>query len=184
MKATDELKREHEGVKVMLRILGAVASKVEAGSPVPPKDLDSIVEFLSVFVDKCHHAKEEDGLFPALEAAGVPREGGPIGVMLSEHAEGRGFIAKLKGAVAGGRSGQADAPANLAAAARGYIDLLTRHIGKENEVLFPMADLRLTPADDARLLAAFEAIERDRIGAGKHEEFHRMLKRMATAYLA
>jgi len=191
MKSTDELKREHEGVKRMLRVLGAVASKVEAGSPVPHTDLDSITEFLSVFVDKCHHAKEEECLFPALEAAGIPREGGPIGVMLSEHAQGRAFIAKLKGAVAGYKSQKTDAPGpksgpvpgNLASAARGYIDLLTRHIEKENEGLFPMADMRLSPADDARLVAAFEAIERDRIGPGKHEEFHRMIKRLEKDYL-
>jgi hemerythrin-like domain-containing protein len=183
MKSTDELKREHEGVKRMLRVLGAVASKVEAGSPVPHADLDSITEFLSVFVDKCHHAKEEECLFPALEAAGIPREGGPIGVMLSEHAQGRVFIAKLKSAVAGYKSQKTDAPGNMAFAARGYIDLLTRHIEKENEVLFPMADMRLSPADDARLVAAFEVIERDRIGQGKHEEFHRMIKRMEKDYL-
>lgn len=142
-----------------------------------------MVEFLSVFVDTCHHAKEEDGLFPALEAAGVPREGGPIAVCLSEHAAGRGTIAKLKSAAAGCRSGEAAAPADLASAARAYIDHLARHIGKENDVLFPMADVRLGPADDARLPAAFEAIERDRIGPGRHEQFNRLLKRLAKDYL-
>jgi hemerythrin-like domain-containing protein len=35
------------------------------------------MEFLTVFVDKCHHGKEEEFLFPALEAAGIAREGGP-----------------------------------------------------------------------------------------------------------
>jgi hemerythrin-like domain-containing protein len=36
-----------------------------------------MMEFLSVFADTCHHGKEEDFLFPGLEAAGIPNEGGP-----------------------------------------------------------------------------------------------------------
>jgi hemerythrin-like domain-containing protein len=34
--------------------------------------------FLKEFADRCHHGKEEDFLFPALEKAGIKKEGGPI----------------------------------------------------------------------------------------------------------
>lgn len=63
------------------------------------EELEGIMEFLMVFVDKCHHGKEEDFLFPALEAAGVARDGGPIGVMLHEHERGRRHIADMKNAL-------------------------------------------------------------------------------------
>ena len=63
------------------------------------------MDFLSIFVDKCHHGKEEEFLFPALEAKGVKREGGPIGVMLHEHEQGRGLVAMLRNAVADYTSG-------------------------------------------------------------------------------
>lgn len=183
MKATDQLKTEHEGIKLMLRILEAAAQRVEAGKPVPHEDLDSMAEFLSVFADKCHHGKEEDHLFPALEAAGVPRDGGPLGVMLHEHTTGRGFIAGLKEAIAGLKSNRTDAPALLASNARQYIELLTQHIEKENTVLFMIADARLPEEEDARLVEAFEELERERIGPGKHEEFHKLLARLEKTYL-
>ena len=70
MKATDELKKEHEGIKLMLRVLQAVAGKVNLGDRVNPEHIDGILEFLSIFVDKCHHAKEEEFLFPAFGMLG------------------------------------------------------------------------------------------------------------------
>jgi hemerythrin-like domain-containing protein len=183
MKTTEELKKEHQGIKLMLRILRVIAAKVEEGERLPQGDLEAIAEFLSVFADKCHHGKEEEYLFPALEAAGVSREGGPIGVMLSEHTKGRALIAGLKEAIPGLGSGERNAPGRFASVAREYAGLLTQHIEKEDGVLFPMTEARITADQDEELFEAFENLERERIGSGKHEEFHRLLKRLKKAYL-
>lgn len=86
---TEQLKDEHSGIKSMLDILAKVCDRLESGERVDQRHLDKILEFLNVFVDKSHHAKEEDILFPAMERAGIPREGGPIGVMFAEHRLGR-----------------------------------------------------------------------------------------------
>ena len=82
MTPTEQLKEEHGGVKVMLGILGKICDRMESGKPVPVQHLEQILEFLMVFVDICHHGKEEEHLFPALKASGVPVEGGSIGRML------------------------------------------------------------------------------------------------------
>jgi hemerythrin-like domain-containing protein len=74
VKPTEELKKEHEAIKLMIRIMGSVSDRLESGKKVDPKHLDSILEFIKVFADKCHHAKEEDLLFPAMEKAGIPLE--------------------------------------------------------------------------------------------------------------
>ena len=183
MKATDELKKEHEGVRLMLRILEAVSDKF-GGEKNPSSDqLDGIMEFLSIFVDKCHHGKEEEFLFPALEDAGVPREAGPIGVMLTEHAEGRALAAKLREAADRHKSGDGTAVRDFRTTARDYVALLTQHIEKENTVLFAMADARLDAAKDDELFEAFEQLEQERIGPGKHEEFHTLLHRLKHEYL-
>jgi len=183
MKATDELRKEHQGIEIMLRVLQAVTDKFDRGEEVYTEHLDGILEFLSIFVDKCHHGKEEEFLFPALEVAGVPREHGPIGVMLSEHEQGRKLVARLKGAVKGYKSGDS---ANTASARRiinEYVALLTQHIAKENTVLFPMADAKLDSNKDAELFEAFEQLELDRIGVGKHDEFHALLHRLQETFL-
>ncbi|HEU5193093.1 MAG TPA: hemerythrin domain-containing protein [Methylomirabilota bacterium] len=75
----------------------------------------------------------------------MPACGGPIDVMLEEHAEGRALVA----AMAEGRA------AARAATARRYVRLLREHIAKENEILFPLADAVLDDAAQAVLLREF-----------------------------
>jgi len=183
MKATDELKKEHQGIELMLRVLEAVAEKFNRGEKIDTVHLDGILEFLSVFVDKCHHGKEEEFLFPALEAVGVQREGGPIGVMLSEHEQGRKLVKRLKDAVSRFKSGDAAAADGIRRIVNEYDVLLTQHIEKENTVLFPMAESKLDSSLDAALFESFEQLERERIGVGKHDEFHALLELLRGTYL-
>jgi len=184
MKPTAELSHEHQAILRMIGTLGRIADRLDAGVAVDPDDLDRSVEFIRGFADKCHHAKEEDYLFPEMEKAGIPCEGGPIGVMLAEHARGREFAAAMAGAVPGIRSGDRRAAEAFVAEARGYSGLLTQHIFKEDHILFPMGDARLTPDQQASLQAAFADVEQNIIGEGQHEKFHRLLERLEKAYPA
>lgn len=67
--------------------------------------------------------------------------------------------------------------------ARTYIDLLTQHIEKENNILFEMADAHLSGNKQEELLRAFERVERDIIGVAKHEELLEILNDLKRAYL-
>jgi len=183
MKATDELKKEHQGIGLMLRVLEAVSHKFARSEQIRDDHLDGMMEFLSIFVDKCHHGKEEEFLFPALEAAGVPRGGGPIEVMLSEHEQGRKLVARLKDAVTNSQSGDHKIAASAHLIVNEYVALMTQHIAKENTVLFPMADAKLDLNKDTELLGAFERLERERIGTGKHDEFHALLDQLQDTFL-
>jgi hypothetical protein len=89
MKATEDLKKEHKGVTLMLRILEKICVSYEADKTIDKDHMEKILEFLTVFVDTCHHGKEEEFLFPALVSVGIPKEGGPIEVMRAEHDQGR-----------------------------------------------------------------------------------------------
>ena len=183
MKPTEDLKKEHEAIKIMLRILGEVSKRLDAGEKVNAEHLDSILEFIQVFADKCHHGKEEGLLFPAMEKAGIPRERGPIGVMLNEHKEGRDFVKGMKEAVAKYKKGERTAGGQIAENARNYAGLLSKHIEKEDKILYPMADGRLSAAARMDLEKGFEKIEKDVIGPGRHEEFHGLLHRLKDEYL-
>ncbi len=183
MKATEELMKEHRGIELMLRVLEVISLRAEAEEPLEHEDLDGIVDFLTIFADKCHHGKEEDLLFPAMEAAGIPREGGPIGVMLAEHAACRSIVKRLTAAVEEYKAHHGDASARIASAARDYVKLLTQHIRKEERVLYPIAEGKLSTEKDAELVEAFEKLEHERIGSGKHEEFHSLLHHLERAYL-
>jgi len=183
MKATQQLRDEHEGIKLMLRILGEICRRVESNEPVNFQHLQGILEFLRMFVDRCHHGKEEEILFPALESVGIPKEGGPIGQMLAEHEQGRQLVREIGQSLptTGRKEGWA-AASWFCESSRKYIELLTQHIQKENEVLFVMADMRLSEMQQEKLFDEFEKLEEEKIGLGKHEEFHRLLDELARIY--
>lgn len=183
MYATQELRDEHEGIKVALAVLDRLANDIEAGQWVHLDDLEQIVDFLKTFADRCHHGKEEDLLFPSLEKAGVPKEGGPIGVMLADHTQGREYIRAMSDALPGMREGKAESGQAFASAAHGYVRLLSSHIEKENQVLFVMAEQVLPPQEHDRLAKEFECVERERIGPGVHERYHALLDRWQKEYL-
>jgi hemerythrin-like domain-containing protein len=184
MQPIKDLRTEHEAVTTTLKILDRICKEVEkTGEISSPDHLEQLIEFFRTFVDKCHHGKEEALLFPALEAVGVSREGGPIGVMLKEHQQGRDLVGKMKAALARYSEGQREAVPELIQHARAYIVLLNQHIDKENNVLFPMAERHLSSQKQAELGEGFEAIETQKIGAGKHEAFHRMIASLQNQYL-
>lgn len=183
MKATSELKKEHDGIEIMLQVLKTVADKFKHRQQVKSEDLDGILDFLSIFVDKCHHGKEEVYFFPALEVAGMSREDDPIGLLLSEHKQGRKLVMRLKDVITEYKSGKKSNAEDAHLIINEYVALLTQHIDKENAILFPMADAKLDSNKDNEILEAFEQLERERIGFGKHDEFHALLEQLQGKYL-
>lgn len=182
MKPTEQLKEEHEEIGLMLRVLTEISRRLKAAEKVDPRDIEQAVEFIKVFADKCHHGKEEDVLFPEMEKTGISRRAGPIGVMLSEHNAGRDFVRGMSEAAGAYGAGDTAAAGKFADNALGYAGLLARHIYKENNVLYPMADARI-PADvQDRMLDRFKEIELA-IGEGAHERLHEGLHRLAAGYL-
>jgi hemerythrin-like domain-containing protein len=107
----------------------------------------------------------------------------PIGFMLSDHEQGQKRVIKLKNALIRYTSGDKTAAATVQIVVDEYVALLTQHIEKENHVLFAMADTKLDSIKDNELLEAFEQLERERIGPGKHEEFNALLHQLSDTHL-
>jgi hemerythrin-like domain-containing protein len=183
MKATEHLIREHESVLKMIEIMQAIAGKMEDGENVDPGDLERILDFLRIFVDKCHHGKEENLLFEKLVEIGFSKEAGPVGVMLNEHVQGRAYITGFAEGINKYASGDKSGITAITRNIHGYADLLASHIHKENNILYKMADMHLSEHDQDILLSRFEQLEKEVIGPGKHEEFHKLLQRLSQQYL-
>ncbi len=175
MQATQVLRDEHEGILAMLSVVEAGAYRVRDGKSVPANLFSDAAGFFRNFADKCHHNKEEVELFPALVGHGIPQEGGPVGVMLVEHEQGRAFVRALSAAAERYASGDQTAAPAMVSNALGYVELLRAHIAKENGVLFAMADQVLTDQEQDSLYQAFDAIEKNHMGPGVHERYHAMI---------
>src|SRR5512139_3507460 len=152
---TQVLMAEHELILEALDALEKEVAAVRAGAAPDRAYFEKVVAFLREFADKCHHGKEENLLFKRMTERGFPVQSGPIAVMLSEHDAGRAYIRGIADGAA--KLGTDPAATNqIAENARGYIDLLRAHIGKENNVLFPMANRALAPEDQEYLTKEFE----------------------------
>lgn len=179
-KATEILMSEHRGIERMLAALERDVPKLEAGDASVVPVFVQGVDFLRGFADRCHHHKEEQHLFPALKAKGVPVEGGPIAVMLQEHDQGRAYIRAMGAAIARYQAGEQAALKDLAAAASGYVQLLRAHIWKEDNVLFQIADQALGAEEQQSLAETFDRVEVEVMGVGTHERYHKMLDSLAV----
>lgn len=177
--ASEDLRKEHEGILFGLEILEAMVNQMKSKNDSDIEDVKDMLEFLKLFADKCHHGKEENLFFPALEKSGVKKENGPIGQMLAEHGSGRSYIAQMSKSV---EDGVLDRDSFIQAAA-GYIELLRSHINKENMVLFPLGDRTLPEEEQKRLLERFENFEEKVMGKGTHEKLHQLLDEFEGKYL-
>ena len=171
MKATEILSSEHRVIERVLAALESVADRLETGQPVRPWFFLEAADFIKGFADGCHHVKEEGVLFPAMTASGLPKQGGPVGVMLMEHEQGRAFTRGMRAAAERLQAGETAASAEVLANARGYAALLRQHIQKEDGVLFPMADQVIPAEQHETIFEGFETVEHEETGAGVHEKY-------------
>ncbi len=171
MDATKILMGEHRVIERVLSSVEAGARRLEAGQAMRAGFFIEAAEFIKGFADGCHHNKEEGVLFPAMESAGVAREGGPIGVMLAEHEEGRKFTRAMRAAAERLAGGDEAARFDVVKNASGYVALLRQHIAKEDGVLFPMADRVIQGGQQVEVDEAFERIVREETEQGVNEKY-------------
>lgn len=158
MRSTQQLVADHDHILAVLGALDRVLRAADQTRTVPSELLRTLVTFSQSFVDRCHHGKEEGCLFPCLEGRGMPRDGGPIGVMLEEHERGRTLVREIAEMVDRYGAGRAEVDEVLAPC-REYVDLLQHHIEKENTVLFPMGETIMDGGDDDATVTCFEERE-------------------------
>lgn len=182
MKPTDILKNEHRVIEQVLNCLERIADLAETEGSLVAVDASRALDFFVNFADRCHHGKEENQLFPLAQQRGIPKDGGPIGVMLMEHQEGREQIRRMRESIPGAAEGDPKSLASFLAAAREYLSLLREHIQKEDHCLFPMADRVLSEGDQTDLLASFDRVEEEDMGAGTHEKWQGIADDLAEAY--
>jgi len=167
-KPSEILSDEH---RVIERVLSGLEQLTKMPIAASLEHWRKALDFFRHFADQCHHFKEESVLFPALEAHGIPCEGGPVGMMLQEHEEGRDHVRSMIAAVELLEAGDVAAQDSLINHARAYSTLLREHIQKEDDILFRMAD-EVIPEDEQReILKRFEAHEAEEMGPGAHEKY-------------
>lgn len=103
-----------------------------------------------------HHHDEEEGLFPLLRASAKPEDGVDqiLERLAAEHSSDNDFASEIAEALETlGQGGRPANPEMLGYMLRGFFERYRRHVHWENQLVMPLARLRLT-RDDLDQLAA------------------------------
>ncbi len=175
MHPTQTLMDEHQTILRVLRCVEELLTN-DTHADEPRETFVSVVDFIRTYADRLHHAKEEDLLFPAMEARGIPAQQGPTAVMRHEHEIGRNFVARM--ATLTEDEDNFDRAA-LREPALGYVELLRSHIAKEDHILYPMADRLFDEATVAQLAEDYAEAEADRFDEDIHSRYENWAKDLA-----
>jgi hemerythrin-like domain-containing protein len=139
--STASLRKDHELIEKVIKAMDSTIELLNDGKEIPESILMPVIDFSKNFTDVCHHSKEEKSLFPALEQAGMPKNMGPIAMMLMDHERsreiGKNMEQSAKEYLSSGDS------AKLISDMKQYVEHITEHLWKENNRLFMMAEARL-----------------------------------------
>jgi hemerythrin-like domain-containing protein len=182
MEAIEILMSEHRTILAAIDALLGFSESVQRGDD-DHAELGRFVRFVQEYADAHHHAKEEGVLFEALIEAGFPRQAGPVGMMLHEHDLGRQHVAVLSALAARPSPWTADDRRELADAANGYGQLLRAHIHKEDAILYPMAEQRLSGSLAFQVEAGCAQMEATAAASGKRAELEALGRELVTRHV-
>ncbi len=159
MNATQCLRDEHQVILKVIACFEIALRKARESGVVKREVFEPFVEFFRGFADTCHHCKEEDHLFPCLQRKGLPRDGGPIGVMVQEHAVARMRVSMIAQELPAAAAGDPVSKQTVLDHGQKFIELMRGHIDKEDHCLFGMADEMIRDADLVALSEAYQSTE-------------------------
>src|SRR3989338_7987169 len=135
---------EHVLIKRFIALIEPLCALVDSSKEVDSRLVLDCVDFIRNYADKYHHMKEEDVLFKNTgEGLDI------IKVMLEDHVTGRNHVKQV---VEGAEKRNKQ---QIVEHIQGYKELLTQHIKKEDEILYPWIDRGLSTADVGRLYEEF-----------------------------
>jgi hemerythrin-like domain-containing protein len=170
MQSIDVLRREHRDLESMLDGLEAAASRLRAGESVPADWLLSAVALFEGFGNSCHHAKEEQALFPLLAQYGLGPEISFVRALRAQHETDRAYLLEIKEEAERLAANDRTAGPRLAVVLREYVQLLKEHIRIEESYFDGLIGNTMSLADDVQLVEQFDALDRtwnDRRGDGE-----------------
>ena len=164
-KPTEMLSEEHQHILKVIDAMETECGSIESGKAVDSEFFRDAVDFIRNYADRFHHSKEEDILFKELCKDTVQLHCNPVEQMLYEHDLGRKFV---KGIEEGLKKGS---KTKVVENARGYSDLLREHIYKEDNVLYPMADMALGNEAQKSMIKKFKEAEEKKFSKGTKERY-------------
>jgi len=139
---------EHVWITRLLAVVPELTRAMRSSGKIDRDLVLKSVDFIRGYADRFHHMKEEEILFDYTD-----KNADIIKVIFQDHDKGRGFIRLV---VEGLEKIDLD---QVCINLENYRELLTEHIKKEDEVLYPFIDRDLTTKQIGEMFSQFNEVE-------------------------
>ncbi len=162
---------EHVWIVRLLARIPDLVDEINTSDVIDGDLLRAMVDFIRGYADRFHHMKEEDILFDYTD-----RETPIVQVILQDHEQARGYVRAIVGAV------EEDDGSALCANLVRYRELLTEHITKEDEILYPYIDRALTTHQVGEMWQRFEGAESG-LEADVPQKYERFITNLESRFI-
>lgn len=157
---------EHVLIKKLLNIIPQFCANIDSTPSIDNDSILNCIDFIRSYADKYHHAKEEEILFEYFD-----NNTDIIKTMLEDHKKGREYVKGVLGAVE--HNNKSEIIKNL----ESYANLLTEHIKKEDEILYPWMDRNLSISQIGELFSRFD--EADKKLKSYQEKYEKIIQKLS-----
>ena len=169
MDVLEILGAEHRLIAQFLDTAGFVVRRLSRGERPPTAYFEEALRFADEFIDRYHHPKEEERLFPLLVQRREQELEGRIDVLWYQHDRARHHLSQIASALARHPTQGPDLTTLLLESLAAYVALMQRHIYEEDAVVFAEARKLLTTEERASLAEVFDrADERAGLDYAEH----------------
>lgn len=168
MRPIDPLMAEHRVIERMIKLMGAELERLKRGKEPDSDFLDSALDFIKTYADRCHHGKEEEIFFRALSGKSLSSEHDKImKELIREHVLGRNNTMTLLSAGAQYAQGSVSALAGMIESLEKIVKFYPLHIEKEDKHFFVPCMEYFDDKEKDGMLEAFRTFDRGLI----HEKY-------------
>lgn len=128
---------EHRLIERMIGVMQSEVQRIEKSKKVDSVFIETAVDFIKTYADRCHHGKEEDILFRELKEKNVSVEHKQImDQLVEDHKWGRRTTARLVEANESYRKGDESSLSTITECMRLLVEFYPKHIEVEDKRFF------------------------------------------------
>lgn len=155
---------EHRLIERMIAVMDKSIKKFEKENKADIRLIDTAIDFIRVYADKCHHGKEEHILFRDLKKKKIsPDLDKILNELIAEHVTGRLFLGRLAEETGKYSNGDGNALIGIIENSKFLIDFYPRHIEKEDKHFFIPCMQYFSQAEQDKMLAEMWEFDRKMI---------------------
>ncbi len=155
MSASNILRKDHEQIKRLEKVVNKCYHELYAGKSIPLSDIEIICLVISEFLDSIHYSREESSYFPCVASYGTLNK--EIRTFLIEHEFGSRIARNISKHLQRWKNGD-DAREPVARFLRTYSIYLKDHMAKEEDFFDKAEKTILSKEEEQEMFEQFQSV--------------------------